>query len=839
MLASQSATQIERALRKRVAAFIEAYPDVYAMAYTTARQLIHKHTGKWLDPANVYWHRFAAAQSSSKIFTGWEHVGLPMESMTLIQLLMVRFRPHDQDNGDELNVDGGFYLAGPADIHYNETNEVAMLPSAVMADFWALDFASDCARKVAAFWDEYSVDFCMLTKAQMIAAAGVALACRQLDHDAFRVVLAAATGNLQVDIAWQTLSEHRAPLAGVTLHRLQLAGTDSRSVLQIIDGRGRQILYRPNAAQVFQVFEDEPHLYQWLQQQIVEPKSRAALVAEFVRDPGQHAAFGEELLRRSEHTWTSIQPLIGRPEGVADVFAQLRDHAIRETEADVRQQLTSNAELRKQIWMGHLGFLALVAGVGSLLCWPLALVAVGAGVSSLGLHIDQAVNGRTAAQRKAGVIGAVFDSVFVFLNLPLLASIGAAARGVKAGESSAQLSLAGFEGNEILDGASVVGGNGVARGVSVRADGETWIEINHLPYRVRYLNDLGCWAVVDAENPYAFANVRPVRLNEGGDWELMLPPRLQGGGLPGEDGTPPAPPTDEAYPTTTSPFWDMYMQANPARSERLSQAATERHEGLLDVFQAEGEDDVFVDSDNEDAVRDEAGNKHRVFKNSDNAYIGGNITLYSHDSRAFNNFLRMGERQGRDQVGLIRRFSEDLELIPCNNDVALYRGGSGERGTSGVVFRNSQLKPGDVLVNTDITSFSENPYNARIFANAHPDAQFTGDGPFAFDDTSVVFELPAKEYLNARPISPFSATPEEAESIFLPGRYFQIQRIEEVTGNQYRFMHVILREVPPGTVSGPAYDLRTGALFDREQYAKMLGQDGGELVDRFFPLKGE
>lgn len=113
-------------------------------------------------------------------------------------------------------------------------------------------------------------------------------------------------------------------------------------------------------------------------------------------------------------------------------------------------------------------------------------------------------------------------------------------------------------------------------------------------------------------------------------------------------------------------------------------------------------------------------------------------------------------------------------------------------------------------------------------------AGFVGD--ITFDDTSVVFELPARRYLGATPIAPFSSDEEEVESIFMPGHYFQIEHIEQVTGLNYKFMKVRLFEIAAPRPERGVYDFRTGALFSRSQYAGMLGLEGAELVDRFFPL---
>ncbi|VVN90415.1 hypothetical protein PS689_01839 [Pseudomonas fluorescens] len=259
----------------------------------------------------------------------------------------------------------------------------------------------------------------------------------------------------------------------------------------------------------------------------------------------------------------------------------------------------------------------------------------------------------------------------------------------------------------------------------------------------------------------------------------------------------------------------------------------------MDIYEMDSEEEVVSDSEGEDVVFDAWRDKHRVFKTADDDYYGGAITRYTEDDDAYNQFLRTGVPDGTSQVEELEKLIEDIGEIEHNNDVPLYRGGSGERGTSGEVFRKGTLKVGDVLVNTDLTSFSENPYIARVFASSQGGVVSTlHEGEITFDDTSVVFELPAKEYLTATPISPFSNSPSEVESLFLPGNYFEISRVEEVAGANYRFMNVQLRQVPVEQVTGPAYDLRTGELFSREAYAAKLGEDAKVLVDTFFPPQG-
>lgn len=816
--------QGSREARRRAAAYVAAYPDIYALAYAAARRLIRQRTGKSLDPSKVYWHRFATASNSSTSFTGWEHVGPPVESMTLIQLLMVRFSVHDQDNMDELNLWSGFYLAGPKETHFGSHNEVPMLPRDVLQDFWKMNFAADCATKVSEFWRDHSENFCIFAKSRVLSAASTAVITRHLTPQDFKTVLAAVTGTRRVDVPWPTLKEYKRPASGASIQVFQLAGTDARTALLIRSAQGRHILYQPGRQDVFLGFDSEGALYAWVKQQMAESTHQAELVAQFVRKAEDQPAFATHLAQLCAQPYSEGQSLIGRLRDPVDVFEELRDRARQEMEEDVHSQLTSNASLRKQMAMGFLSFFILAGSVASLIAWPIALVVVGACVANIGLSIDQAINGRTPQLRKAGVLGAIINSLYLLLNLPLLAGLGGVARELPATPEDGTVveSLSEMEGNVVLPGTSAAAGH--LRGVQTLANGDTWITMNNLPYRVRYLDDMGTWAIVDPDEPFAFDNVYPVGLNEVGDWELMTPASTSVA-------------TGTQLPVSMdSWFWDTYMQFNPEAEARLSLLARQRQEAVIDVYEVDASADIITDSEGEDVVYDVIGEKRRVFRTTDGRYFGGAISDYTEDGDVYNLFLRNGERQGDDQVENIEQLIADLREVDYNNDVPLYRGGSGERGTSGKVFREGKFRVGDILVNTDVTSFTENPYVARSFCSSEAGGNWSPEqGPITFDDTSIIFELGARQYLNATPITPFSVTPSEAESIFLPGNYFRIQRVEEVVGSAYRFMNVELKQIPREQVTGAAYDMRTGIQFNRDEYGEKLGLDAWHLVDHFFP----
>ena len=92
--------------------------------------------------------------------------------------------------------------------------------------------------------------------------------------------------------------------------------------------------------------------------------------------------------------------------------------------AEAELTLTSNGDLRKKLWIGYLSAGVKVFGPLAVVGWPVALPVIGASIANMGLNIDQAVNGKTAEERKAGIIGAVISEIDVLLNLPFLKGPG-------------------------------------------------------------------------------------------------------------------------------------------------------------------------------------------------------------------------------------------------------------------------------------------------------------------------------------------------------------------------------------------------------------------------------
>ncbi|MCF5466143.1 dermonecrotic toxin domain-containing protein [Pseudomonas syringae] len=850
----------QKLLRERARQFVLDYPDLHDLACDAASKIILQHTHRAFNPEKVYWHRFGSASSSSRTFTGWQHSGKPLQSMTLIELLMQHFSAHDQEASDELSLYGGFYTDGPDHGFFDERNEVPMLPQAVLADMWTLDFSALYSRRMERFWNTHSENFCILAKARYLVAAGNCLRKGQLSPEDFKQVTRIVTADPLLAPTLKSLRESPPATSGLAVHTLDINGIAAHDILRIVIADGREVIYLPDAEQPFQVFDNERALYSWLKGQFMNEQTNKAITTHFLRGEASREKDSARFFRGVSDVlaqdWRVDVRLINQCQApvVGDPFVYLRDIARQVMAADAGQLLNSNADLRKQMWIGYLSAFLQVFGGLAPLGWPIALTLVGASLANTGLNIDQAVNGKTPAQRKAGVLGAILNTLYLLFNLPLLMSIRATSQPLRVAQEDVALipgevmegdnpltdPLNNLEGNLLLDTLTPSADEGRLRGIYTLGNGETWIKLAQLPYRVMFSEQQQCWLVVNPDNPFAFIGSKPVRLNAEGQWTLVESPGLQGGSpmdvqgpsgsSSGAAGTP--------YVTVRSTFWDRYLQTDIFNEQHFAETALARQKEVMDIWQPAPDDVLESDSspDGDEVYRDPWQGKHRVFKLGEDDYHGANITLYTQDDSEFNRFLRTGERKGRNQIRAIERLADDINVVGYNNDVELYRGGSGDRGTSGAVFRGGQIKVGDVLVNTDVTSFSENPYVVGTFASSRAGAPASAMlGPVTFDDTSVVFVLPKGRYLRATPIAPFSASPEEAESIFLPGCYFQIDSIEEVSGEFYRIMKVQIQEVDRPIQARALYDLRTGEPFSREQYALKLGTDAKVLVDRFFP----
>ena len=414
------------ALKTIATSVIQTCPSLKDTAHEVASGLLKNSGITGLDPDLVYFHRFDASQSSSKAFTGWEHVhATPTSTMTLTQLVIQRFRVSDQDNADLLDVYAGFYTAGPNADTFNETNEVRLHGNEVLKAFWSIDFSSMYRERLMTFWSTSATDFRTLAKCNFLIQAVKARDQRQLSDDDFQFVTGAVIGPITWPVTLQLLqAEH--PCAD-NVCALDVDGHVANNILRFITPKGRQIVYLPGEAAPFQVLETVIDMHYWVLEQMNADTRQGFMLHFSLADRQKIAENITDLMNRLVSTWGKYDHhLINQKNETigGDAFTWLRDMTQGAMFAEADLSLTSNGDLRKKLWIGYLSAGAKMFGPMAFVGWPVALPLVGAGIASMGLNIDQAVHGKTAQERKAGVLGAVLAAVDVLFNLLALKGPG-------------------------------------------------------------------------------------------------------------------------------------------------------------------------------------------------------------------------------------------------------------------------------------------------------------------------------------------------------------------------------------------------------------------------------
>lgn len=281
--------------------------------------------------------------------------------------------------------------------------------------------------------------------------------------------------------------------------------------------------------------------------------------------------------------------------------------------------------------------------------------------------------------------------------------------------------------------------------------------------------------------------------------------------------TAPTPSSSSGTSEAAKIDWSNYMREDTALLEKNSDEAVNRQEKLYDEAQIHHPNTLDSDSSS-------------VNSDSSQGPDYDLVSQYTHESNEFfNNRFRYDGDAGRishpEQIG---ELADIVDGLPTTQGVTLYRGGSGGRGTSGEHFRTGKINVGDQLVNTDFTSFTENPFLVKDFAG---DNTGRTQGGYKYDDTSVVFVLEHPQ--DAHAIAPLSATPSEAESLYTPGHHFMVTDIQTLTVDGHPLVQVRIAETGNGPSSGKTFDFRTGEPFDRQTMEKRIGK---EYTDRFFKI---
>ncbi len=559
-------------LRKMAVPLVVACPDMRQMARDTALSILFKHHQAQLEPDQVHLNRFHTAVSNPRSFSGWEHRESPFQSLTLPQLVMHRFDVHDQDNADLLSYLTGFYKDGADKEVFDEHNEIAIAPRDVLQDFWEIDFSSAFHKRLDDFWTQHADDYRTLAKVNFLAK--VLELCvedgqSELARRARRVATA-LTGASTWPPTLEQLQQHVPPAAGYRVCTFDIGGHVATDILRVEMDDGYQLLYTPGEFEALHIFRNRSELYWWVLMNTNQADNRARFMGHFSLDTldQKDSSVGlNHLIDLLFFNWGGDDhPCLNQLDRTVpgDAFSHLRDCARKRMIDDAQFALRSNADLRKQLWIGYFKAFGEIVGPMAAVSWPVALAVVGAGLAETGLSIDQAVNGHTTAERQQGVTGAVLAAINTLFSATLLAGAPDARLG-EIGEPEPPLPgepdetwhaaedsepatpaeietwvpephrpvrqsalLAPFETNEVLTGSP---GSGPLEGIYTQG-GNFYALIDEQPYQVRFVGQMNSWVVVDPQNPFSFYRNVPVSLDANGQWQPFERLGLRGGMLP-------------------------------------------------------------------------------------------------------------------------------------------------------------------------------------------------------------------------------------------------------------------------------------------------------------------
>lgn len=410
----------------RIGQLIDQYPDLEGAAFAAAQYLLAKLGGFDHDPYEVYWHWFDSANTSPRTYTGWEHHGKPLQSMTLVELVMRRFNLEQQRNPDLLAQMGGFYTADAHAAHYNEHNEVRLDPRKVLQHFWDGDFANQYLSRLRGFWINQESAYRTVSKISMLCSA--TLQCQRGDMavEDFLEVYAAVANDPSSPFSPEKLYGDNVSSSTTVVRALDVEGMVSHGVLRFCTAQGREILYCAMQHPSFVTVKNAEALYQWVQSHLATADSRQRFGVQFVRaehnKQAEWATLQGHLSHIAKTPWAARKSRLNVLNKKLDgyTFNFLVNSLKADMEQDAKYLLMSNSRLEKGLWIGYLeSFLKLYGGL-SLIGWPVAALSIAAGLVEVGLYADKAINALDEKERTEAVRGAIIQALNLILTLPLL-----------------------------------------------------------------------------------------------------------------------------------------------------------------------------------------------------------------------------------------------------------------------------------------------------------------------------------------------------------------------------------------------------------------------------------
>lgn len=121
--------------------FSEHHPSLKVRARRILQEKIKAKFNLDINPDHIYFMHFAGAIGCPDAFTGWCHLGMPIEWGALTRYLFTNFPADAQETIDSTNMWCGIYNITPnATGQYGKDNEIRLLPRDFINLVWDIDF---------------------------------------------------------------------------------------------------------------------------------------------------------------------------------------------------------------------------------------------------------------------------------------------------------------------------------------------------------------------------------------------------------------------------------------------------------------------------------------------------------------------------------------------------------------------------------------------------------------------------------------------------------------------------------------------------------------------------
>ncbi|MFJ4457949.1 dermonecrotic toxin domain-containing protein [Pseudomonas sp. NPDC089392] len=366
-----------------------------------------------------------------QLFPGHWAGTLPDGPLTIVERLP---EPGVFDNGAHFSVFNGlFQRTTPA--RYDSTTHLAVDVEAMQQFIWNMDFHSHFVSMLDTYWQQATE-----THRQSLQISFIAACNKQVQEGSL--------SDVGRQLAWQAAGL-MAKTPGLQVRPLNVYGYAATDLICITDPAQPQVLlYLPGNASPLHEFDNMTAMQDWFAEQCRSDDKRLSLRQYFkLADspdgldfsgldtaldglgayPGMHHRSPNRPGFTVDGHWPPSEYVNYKadqysPQLVGDLFAALTQRQRERSYGDADFIITSDAQVTKARWRGYLvASLNLLAPLALVVPELIPLLAVG-GVAQFGLGLDQAINGKTLADKDSGVSNIAFG----LLNAAPLALLPAA-----------------------------------------------------------------------------------------------------------------------------------------------------------------------------------------------------------------------------------------------------------------------------------------------------------------------------------------------------------------------------------------------------------------------------